>query len=422
MNLLIRSVEIVDSTVPHNFEKVDILIKNGIVNQISTNINVSENTKVIEYEGLCISPGWFDPFVNFCDPGFEHKEDIASGLKAAEAGGFTAVGILPNTQPVIDNKTVVEYIKFKAHQAQAACEVFCIGANTKNTDGIHLAEMYEMHRAGAIAFSGGTKPINNNGTMLRSLQYVLPFNGIIVNLPEDENLTVGGQMNEGIASTQMGTKGKPNMAELMMVQRDIELARYTNSRIHFAQISTEEAKNAIQNAKREGVKVTASVNPLNLVYEDTELLNFDTNWKVNPPLRTKTDRLVLGEGLKLDFLDFVSSFHQPQDEDCKKLEFDKADFGAIGLQTSFSLLIMAGFRYYETVKLLSINSRRIFGLPIPEIKEGEKANFTLFQPKETYILKANQIHSKSKNTPLLGKELTGKVIGVINGDRFSLNE
>lgn len=426
MNVLISSVKIVDTNSPYHVElddsSVDILIEDGIVTKIAKSIKPQKNYTIVEADDLHISPAWFDPFVDFCEPGFEHKEDIASGLKAAEAGGFTAVGILPNTNPVVDNKTLIEYLKFKGLQANTACEIYPIGATSKNLDGVHLSEMYEMHRAGAIAFSGGQKAIGNTGAMLRSLQYVLPFDGIIVNLPDDATFSADTHMNEGFTSTQMGTKGKPNMAELLMIQRDIELAKYTNSRVHVSQVSTQEGVKAIRQAKKENVKITASVSPWHLVFEDNELINFDTNWKINPPLRSKVDRMALNKGLKTGRIDFVSSFHQPQDEDCKKLEFDKADFGVIGLQSCFPLLMQAGCSIPETIKVLSINARKIFGLAIPTIAVGEKANYTLFQPKEKYVLTEKMIRSKSKNTPLLNKELTGKVVGVINKGILSLNE
>ncbi len=422
MNILLRSVKIIDPNSPFNGRKVDLHIVDGKIKAIDKVLPKKRNAQIIEKKGLHISPAWFDPSVDFCDPGAEYKEDIESGLKAACAGGFTAVGILPNTPKTIDNKTIIDYLNYKALAQNSLCDIYPIGANTQQLDNVHLSEMYEMNRAGAIAFSGGYKPIQQTGTMLRSLQYVLPFDGIIMNLPDDRQVVFNAQMNEGVTSTQMGTKGKPNLAELLMVQRDIELVKYTQSRLHFIQVSTAEAVEAIRKAKAEKIKVSASVSPWHLAYTDEKLIDFNTNWKINPPLRTNKDRLALIEGLKDGTIDFVTSLHRPQDEDCKKLEFDKADFGVIGLQTVFPILNELGFKMKNIVEWLSLNPRKILGLTIPCIEQNAAANFTLFLPKEKFILTEETILSKSKNTPLLNKELSGKVFGVINKGRITLNE
>ncbi|MCL4109564.1 UNVERIFIED_CONTAM: hypothetical protein GTU68_061711 [Idotea baltica] len=422
MNVLIRSVKIIDSNSPHNSSVTDIHIVNGIIKTIKPNINTDDSCEIIELDGLYVSPAWFDAAVDFCDPGFEHKEDIETGLNAAIAGGFTAVGILPNTNSVVDNKAVIDYIKFKAKASSNICEAYPHGASTKNLDNIHLSEMYEMYRAGTIAFTGGFKPIKQTGTMLRTLQYVLPFNGCVINLPEDETVSHNAQMNEGIISTQMGTKGNPNIAELIMIKRDIELVKYTNSKVHFIQISTAEAVEEIRLAKKQGIKVTTSVSPWHLAFTDEKLIDFDTNWKISPPLRAETDRQALLNGLLDGTIDFVTSFHRPQDEDCKLLEFDKADFGIIGLQTTYPILNELNIGSEKIVECLSTKPRQILGINVPVIKEGKKANLTLFQPQKEFILTKEIIKSKAKNTPLLNTKLKGSVVGVINNGYLALNQ
>jgi len=422
MNVLIKACRIVDPQSAFFNQQKDVLIENGVISQIADSIDVSASTEIIKGEDLRLSPGWIDMCVDFCDPGFEHKEDVISGLDAAAKGGFTAVGILPNTQPVIDNKSQVQYLLNKAKGSLT--DILVIGAATAGLDNSHLAEMYDMETAGAIAFSNGKKAISNAGTMMRCLQYVLPNKGLIINFPDDAALSANGHLNEGQTSTKMGLKGRPNLAEFSIVQRDINLVEYTNSRLHFSQISTQQSVNLIKDAKAKGLAVSCAVSPWHLIFTDAVLADFDSAWKINPPLRIEADKQALITALKDGTIDCISSFHNPQDVDCKDVEFNHADFGAIGLQTTFLLLN----HYLEDeiddallVNILAINARKILNIKAPEIAEGKPANLTIYSRKGETTINAEMIASKSKNTPLLGQSLKGRVIATYNNGQLIKN-
>ena len=290
MKILIKQTQIVDPNSPFNGQKADILIDNGIIAKIGNSLKV-EADKVIEQEGLCASPGWVDSFAHFNDPGFEYKETLESGAAAAAAGGFTDVMIVPNTNPVVHNKAAVEYV-FQRTQ-QLAVNIHPIGAVTRNNEGKELAEMYDMKNSGAIAFSDGLKAVQSGGLLIKALQYIKAFNGVLIQLPDDSSINAQGLINEGLISTQLGLPGRPAIAEEIMVSRDIALTEYANSRLHFASISTSIGIEKITKAKQNGIAVTSSVSPYHLYFSDEDLTGYDTNLKVNPPLRTKEDKAAL---------------------------------------------------------------------------------------------------------------------------------
>jgi dihydroorotase len=423
MKVLIKQAKIISQSSPFNGQLKDILIADGIISTIADNIS-EQTTRVIEQKGLCISIGWMDVFTNFADPGFEFKETLQTGADAAAAGGFTNVMVLPNTNPVIHSKSQVEYIVQKAKTLPVT--IHPIGAVTKNAEGKDLAEMYDMHQSGTAAFSDGINTIQSSGILLKALQYVKSFNGTIIQIPDDKSIGTNGLMNEGIISTQLGLPGKPTIAEELMVARDIKLARYAESKIHFTGISSAKSLEYIKRAKDSGIQVSCSVTPYQLFFTDADMQDYDTNLKVNPPLRTETDRLSLLKAITNGTIDCIASHHFPQNWDSKTCEFEYAKEGMIGLETLFGVLGQLEITKGEeglahTISLLSIAPRKLFAIAIPQIKEGEAACLTLFNPNEEYIFEETMIKSKSKNTPFIGKKLKGKVIGIINKGNVVIN-
>lgn len=417
MNLLIKSAKIIDNHSKHNGKTVDILIEKGTISKIDKSIKNPKNYKEVSYKGLHVSNGWFDLRANFCDPGNEHKEDLNTGLLAAANGGFTGVLVMPDTQPAADNKGGIEYTINKSKGN--IVDVFPAGALSHNCKGEELAEMYDMHLAGAKAFTDNKKSIKSAGLLNRALLYSQSFNGVIMNYPNNEELSKNGQINEGVISTQLGLKGIPALAEELMVSRDIYLAEYCNAKIHLTNISTKQSVKLIKEAKKKGIKVTADVNAHNLLLSEEELSSFDSNYKVCPPLRTKEDIKALIAGLKDGTIDAICSDHTPEDIEEKQCEFDNAAFGIINAQTAFSVAntaLTSKIDLGDFITKLTEKPRAILGLTSPQIKEGEKANLTLFNPNEKWQLEKSTIVSKSKNSPFINKELTGKVIGIVNNN------
>ncbi|MBI4945814.1 MAG: dihydroorotase [Bacteroidetes bacterium] len=420
MQLLIKSVKVIDPSSPHNGKTVSILIEDGIIKQVSSSkFQVPSNTNVIDVGGLHISPGFFDMQVNFRDPGYEYKEDLLSGCASASAGGFTGVAVMPGTHPPIHTKSEVEYVKRKT--SGNIVDAFAIGAITQNTDGKELSEMYDMHTAGAIAFSDDKKPVSDAGLFMRSLLYAKNFNGLLMAHCDEKTISLHGHMNEGKTSTSLGLKGIPALAEEVMVARNIFLCEYTSGKMHFQSISTARSVELIRVAKKKGLKVTASVNAHHLALDDSALKNFDTDSKVNPPLRTTSDIDALKKGLADGTIDAITSDHIPEDEENKKVEFDYAAFGMIGLETCFALAnTYSNLKLNDLIKKFAIRPREIFGLPVPKIKEKEKANLTLFLPNKEWKFEEKDIHSKSKNTPFIGKKMKGKIMGVVNNGKSKI--
>jgi len=421
MNLLIKSAKIVDSNSPHNGKKVDILIENGIIKSIKSTIK-DKSVKNIEVENLHASPGWFDMQVNFRDPGFEYKEDLISGTEAAAHGGFTGVAVMPSTHPPIHTKADIEYIKNKT--VNSIVDVYPIGALSHKMDGKDISEMYDMHQSGAVAFSDDKQPILNAGLLLRALMYAKNFNGLVVTHCDDKNVSLDGKINEGETSTMLGLKGIPALAEELMVARNIYLAEYAETGIHISSVSTAKSVELIRQAKSRKLKITASVNAYNLILDDSSLKDFDTNYKVNPPLRTKADIEALKKGLIDGTIDAIVSDHSPEDEENKKVEFDHAAFGMIGLETTFAAANTnrGKMSLEKLISKISINPRKILNLPIPEIKEEAEANLTFFDPDKKWKFEEKYIHSKSKNTPFIGTVFQGKALGIYNKGKLQLSK
>ena len=416
MKILLKSCKLIASGSSHNGKVVDLLISDGTIQKIADQIADSAD-QTIEIPNLHVSCGWFDAKVHFCDPGDEVMEDIESGKKAAAAGGFTAVGLNPATQPPLSNKSQIEYVKGNSQNEMV--EIHPYGTITDQLKGENLSEMYEMQQSGAIGFTDDHKHIAA-GIMYRALLYAKNFDGRVISFPWDKSIFGKGYVHEGKASVLTGLKSIPAIAEYLMVQQNLSLLEYTDSSIHFSGISTAKSVDLIREARKTGLKVTADCYVQNVVFNEDEVLGFDSSYKVLPPLRSEEDRKALIAGLKDGTIDAVCSDHRPQDVEHKDVEFDHASFGMIGVQTLFPALNgIEELSLEEKINLISTKSRNLFGLD-RKLEEGEKAELTLFDPETVWTVEKADLNSKSKNTPLIGKELKGKVLGTINNGHLNL--
>ena len=416
MKVLIQKARIIDPLSPFNETEQDIFIESGIIATIGQDLNLSADY-VISHPHLHCSPGWVDVFAHFNDPGYEFKETLETGAAAAAAGGYTDVFVIPNTKPVIDSKSQVAYISRRSRTLPV--NIHPIGAVTRNTEGKELAEMYDMRASGAIAFSDGLHPVQSAGLLLKALQYVKAFDGVIIQIPDDQSVGVNGLMHEGIISTRLGLPGKPMMAEELLVARDIKLARYTGSRLHFTGVTAPRSLEYIRRAKDAGLGITCSVTPYHLCFTDKDLQQYDTNLKVYPPLRTAADVDILKKAVEDGTVDCIATHHMPHEYDSKVLEFEYAKFGMTGLETTYAVLkkTLPFISENKWVALLAINPRTIFGLPVQKISKDEQCSLTLFDPSADWTMKEPDVKSKSKNTPFLNVSLKGKVVGIINRDQ-----
>lgn len=420
MKLLLKQVIITDKNSPYNGQQKDILIEGGKIVSIEDDLS-NEDAQNISYDNLFVSPGWVDIFSHFCDPGYEHRETVETGALSAAAGGYTTVFTLPNTNPVVCTKSQVEYIIQKCRDLPVT--ILPLGAITKNADGKELAEMYDMLNSGAVAFSDGLKTVESAGLFLKALQYVKAFDGVLIQVPNDKSVGSFGLMNEGIMSTRLGLPGIPAIGEEIMISRDIELAAYTNSRLHITGVSTARSIELITKAKANGIAVTCSVTPYHLFFCDEDLADYDTNLKVDPPLRTKEDMMALRQAVTDGQVDSIATHHIPHDTDNKICEFEYAKPGMIGLQTCFQVFntLFPNIDTIKLVELFSHNNRQIFNLAPATIKEGMPANLTLFSKENLTSIEAKNYKSKSRNTAFTGHQLMGRVIGIINKDQLYLN-
>ncbi|MBN8678444.1 MAG: dihydroorotase [Chitinophagales bacterium] len=411
---LLKNVRVYDGV--NEGLKRDILIQNGVIALMAEQIPAPDGAEVISSEHLCVSPGWLDVGVQVADPGYEHREDLTTAAAAGAAGGFTAMACFPNTEPALHTKSEILYVKSKSAGLPVHC--YPIGAISQHVEGKDLAELYDMHAAGAVAFSDGKKAIQDAGLLLRALQYSRAFNGLIINTPHHKTIAAGGQMHEGLMSTSLGLKGIPALAEEIMVQRDLSLLEYSEGRLHIHLISTAKSVSLIRAAKKAGLPVTCSVAVANLCFTDEKLVNFDSNWKILPPLRETADMYALREGLADGTIDFICSNHTPWHEEAKNLEFPYAESGMIGLETAYALCrtyLHKELTVTQLVEKLCLAPRRILGLPVPKIAQGERAELTVFDPESEWVLEAGNIRSKSKNTPFVGEKFTGKVLRTFSG-------
>jgi dihydroorotase len=420
MTILVRKALIIDPHSPFHNSVKDILIKDGVIVNVAVNITATAD-QLIEQDNIIVSPGWVDLFANFNDPGIEQKETLESGAAAAAAGGYTRVCVVPNTNPAIESKSQVEYIVQKSRDLPVT--IMPLGAITKGCNGKELAEMYDMQHSGAVAFSDGVAPVQSSGLLLKALQYVKAFNGTVIQVPDDKNMSAHGLMNEGVTSTRLGLPGIPALAEELMIKRDIDLLRYTESKIHFTAVSTAKGIELIQQAKAEGLQVSCSVTPYHLTFSEEDLAEYDTNLKVSPPLRTKADVQALRQAVLNGGVDCIASHHFPQHWDNKVCEFEYAKLGMISLQTAFSLVNTAlpGLSNEALINLFSHNALQLLALAPTSIQNNAPAELTLFERKAPYIFTTENNKSKSANSPVFGMQLSGKVIGTINKGRVFLN-
>ena len=419
MKLLIKQARIVDPASPFNGQTIDLLIENGILTTLSNNITATAD-QIIDQPGLHVSPGWVDCFAHFADPGFEHKETLETGAAAASTGGFTDVMIIPNTAPTLHNKASIEYILHKSRSLPVT--IHPMGAVTRNTEGKELAEMYDMNSNGAVAFSDGINCIQSSGLLIKALQYIKTFGGVLIQLPDDKSINPQGLINEGLLSTQLGLPGKPAIGEELMVSRDIALNSYAESKLHLTAVSTIGSLQKIAEAKKTGQNISCSVTPYHLFFCEEDLSDYNTNLKVNPPLRTKEDQQALKQALIDGVIDCLATHHLPHEKDSKVIEFEYAQHGMIGLETAYSALrtCVKELTTEKTVELLAVNPRKIFGLPEATIREGHCACLTLFDPAVKWTVTEKSFRSRSSNSPFLGKTLQGKVIGIFNKNSLTL--
>ena len=416
MNVLIKSATVIDTSSKFHNQIVDVLIEKGKISEIAKSIKNTSNYKEIELDNLHISQGWFDSSVCFGEPGFEDRETIENGLKTAAKSGFTSIALQANTNPIIDTSSDVTFVLSKA-QSQPV-DLLPIGALTKNSESVDLAELFDMKNAGAVAFSDYKKPITNPNLLKIALQYASNFDGLVCSFPLEQKIAGKGIVNEHVSSTMLGLKGSPNLAESLQVARDLYILEYAGGKLHIPTISTKESVKLIREAKQKKLDVTCSVAVHNLFLTDDILNEFDTRYKVNPPLRTQDDIDALIEGIKDGTIDMVTSDHNPQTIEEKKVEFDHANYGTIGLESAFGALNQI-FSTKKSIQLLTKGKER-FGTVTSKIEEGEVANITLFNPNEKYVFGKSNILSKSKNSAFLGQELKGNVYGIYANKKIVL--
>ncbi len=416
MKLILKEAKIMDPKSPFHNQIVDLKIENNSITAIGKSIANPEKIEEIKLEQLHVSSGWFDTSVCFGEPGFEDRETIANGLTVAAKSGFTAVALQPNSFPIIDNQAQVNFVKSKA--AGFATQLYPIGALTKNSEGNDLAELFDMKNAGAIAFGDYGKSLDNPNLLKIALQYAQDFDGLVVAFSQDTHIKGNGVANESEASIRLGLKGIANLAEEIQIARNLFLLDYTGGKIHIPTISTAKSVQLIQEAKAKGLQVTCSVAVHHLVLTDEKLFEFDTRYKVAPPLRTEKDRLALIEGLKNGTIDCITSDHNPMDIEHKKMEFDLAKNGTIGLESAFGAL-------QNVLPLDLIIEKLTFGKTIfatenDAIDVNVKANITLFTPQGKSIFTKESVLSKSKNSAFFGMEMKGKVYGIFNQGKLIL--
>ncbi len=421
MNILIKQARILATNSPFYDKTVDILIEGGVIVEIKKNITPKGTVKTIEGSDLHVSNGWVDMQAVSCDPGFEHKETLETVIKGAAAGGFTSVCIHSYNNPALHNKSQIEYVLNKTENKLV--NVLPFGTITVDGKGKDLAEMHDMKKSGAIGFSDYKHAIKDAGMVMRALQYSNNINSFIVTHCDDESISNGGQINEGEVSTTLGLKGIPVLAEELNLQRNLAILEYIGGKLHIPTVSTKGSVEMIKKAKAAGLNVSCGVAAVNLYLDDTTLTEFDTNYKVNPPLRSKKDVQALRNGVTSGVIDVIVSDHFPQDIESKDLEFDLADFGMINLQTAFSCAMEAlkDKSIDSIVRAMSDNAYKILEIKTPIIAEGNDANLTVFSLTESTTLTEKTNFSKSKNSPFFGKSLAGRVVGIVNGSKSFFN-
>lgn len=395
-------------------EKGGLLIKGKLIEDFGQHIqasNISDNYEIIDCKNSYLAPGLVDIRVQIREPGLEHQETIKSVSKSACSGGISSLVCLPNTKPIIDQPALIHSIQRKAREV-ALSKIFCTGAITRNLDGKEIAELQLMAESGAVGFTDAIRSVSDTRVMRRALTYVKSFNGLIIQHPEEYNLSNEGIVNEGEVSTRLGLRGIPYYAEAMIIERDLWLVRETNSRYHVSHISTEAGVNIIRRAKEEGLKISCDTAPPYFMLNEMAVENYRTFTKLSPPLRTEKDRISVIKGLQDGTIDAIASDHMPQDQDAKRLPFSQAEYGSVGLETLLPLslsLVKNNFLSIEKVfSLITSNPAKIINLDVGEIKKGNDADIIIFDENKPWKVNPDEFHSKSKNTPFDGMLVEGK--------------
>ena len=414
MKILIQSPEILDPGSPFHKKEKNILINNGRIAEIGDKNYAAD--KVIRAEGMMLSIGWFDLGTFVGDPGLEHKEDLDSVARAAAAGGFSEIAVLPNTVPSVQTKNEISYLT-QGNDSRLV-QIHPLASVTRNNKGEELTEMIDLHQAGAAGFTDGLKPVWHTDIFLKSLQYLQKFNGVLIDHPEDTWLNMFGQMHEGVNSTRLGLKGMPRIAEEIAVGKNLELLNYAGGRLHLSRLSTAKSLDLVKAAKKK-LNVSCDVACYQALLDDSTLSDFDTNLKVSPPLRERSDNDAIIRALRDGTVDVICSGHLPHDEECKSLEFDLADFGMISLQTLGANLttLSRSVDWDILLEKVTTGPRQVLQMEFPKIDVDEKANLTLFDPNRKWTFNEKTNLSRSRNSPWFGKELIGKAVAVFNNNR-----
>jgi dihydroorotase len=417
MSILIKSATIVDSKSNLNFKKKDILIREGIIVDIADTI-VTKTDQIFDFKDLHVSRGWMDTSVSFGEPGYEERENIDNGLLTAASSGFTSILLNPDCYPLVDNHSAVEFLKKKS--LKSTTKIYPIANLTSNSDGKNLASLYDMKLAGAVAYGDYKKSITDSSILKISLEYTKTFGGRVISFCQDNFLSQNGVINESIVSTEKGLRGIPDISESINIYRDIEILNYTGGKIHIPYVNTKKGVELIREAKKKKLDITASASLAHIFLSDKDIDDYNTNLKIIPPLRSEMDSNSLKEGLIDGTIDYLTSMHEPLNIDVKKVVFDHAEPGSIGLESVFGLMCN-NFTLEKTIDILTRN-KSIFEIKNYEIKIGSHADLTLFNPDKTYEFAEDHILSTSKNCAFIGSKLKGIVYGSINNNNSTLNK
>lgn len=415
MKILLQQPLILDKRSPFHRKKKNILIQNGKITELGDKQYAAD--RVIDAAKMILSPGWFDLGTATGDPGQEHREDLDSVSKAAAAGGFTELALLPNTQPSIQSKNDIAYLT-KNNETNLV-QLHAIASVTKNNKGEEMTEMIDLHHGGAVAFSDGLKSLYNTDIFLKTLQYLRKFDGLLIDHAHDHWLDLFGQMNEGPVSAMLGLKGRPELSEEIAVSRNLKLLGYSESRLHLFHISSPRAVELVRAAIKKGVKISCDVTAYQALLDDSSVSDFDTNFKVFPPLRDAAANDKLIKGLKDGTISVITSGHLPQYDESKVVEFDHAEPGIINLQTFASQLVtLSGeIPWEDLLEKVTVNPRALLNIDLPVIESGSRANLTLLDPEREWTFNDQLNNSKSKNSPWLNHKLKGSVAAVFNNSK-----